>query len=136
MTFGREAIVPLIAMVFVALYVTSTRGLPDESQVFPYTVMTVLVILGAAVLFAEWRLKDGTGKPAKPAVKSRATFVFLMSVGFVAALVWVNFIVASFVFLVVAFLVLRGRPVSSAIIAAGYTGALYLLFAVGLHVPL
>lgn len=129
--FARELPVLLLTAGFVALFVGTTWGLPKEARIFPYTVMAVLVALGAAVAAIELRRREA----AAPMPKGAGLLV-TASLGFMLLFWLVGFQVASLAFLFLTMWRLGVRPALVAVIAVGTTAGLHVMFKTLLGVPL
>lgn len=131
----REIMIPSLILITISVYYTQTRHLPVNSTVFPNIVMAAMGLLAIAIIIKTsmraYRESD-TAQKTEPlgANQIRVPMMVALSAGFVALLHATGFLIATPVFLIVAFLFLGVRPLSAFIIGVCGTAIYYLLFAV------
>ena len=143
MTVLKELWVPALVVAYGALYYADTRGLPEQSTLFPSFLMVAMPILGALVLLDEARKArarpdapgSGAGDGGLAALR-RPALVFGFALGYLALFASAGFLVASPAFLLASMLALRVRWPKALAVAVAFTGVLYLVFAEGFGVRL
>lgn len=119
-----EAVVPLAAFVYTAVFLISIKGLPAESTIFPRTILIAVTLLGLAVMATEARKTVPKPHPRNP----KAYTMFGLSVLFVIAMGFVGYLVSAMVFLMVALIHLGQRPLLALPVGVLLPGIIYLLF--------
>jgi hypothetical protein len=124
MTRAGNLAIPLLGMLFAAVFIATTWQLPAVSRVFPHTAAAMILVFGSILVMQE--LRQPTARTES--VKSKAPLVYVMSVLFVVAFWLVGFPVASVLYLSVTQLLLKEHWARAGAVAVGMTLALYVMF--------
>lgn len=131
----REAYIPVAAVIFAAGYISTTKSLPQESIIFPQTILTALCLFGAVILCLELKVKR---LPSNEERKEKTKVPLVIGITFIFVLLFsfLGFLVAAPIYLFASLLFLRRSLVQSALVSIGLTTAIYLIFTVSFRIPL
>ncbi|MDP6788213.1 MAG: tripartite tricarboxylate transporter TctB family protein [Rhodospirillales bacterium] len=147
--FIKELFIPAVVVVYGISYYLATNHLAEESIVFPYFLLALMPVFIVLIVIGEYRKEkdakaaQGDGPIAVAGSLADAVLVYrnpaiLIGTAAVYLLLFVltNFLVSTTIYLFLTMAILRVPWIKSAIIAAGFTFALYYIFAHLFAVPL
>ena len=147
--FIKELFIPAVVVVYGISYYLATNHLAEESVVFPYFLLALMPLFIVLIVLGEYRKAryakaaegDGTAGPEGASMDAVLVYrnpAILIGTAAVYLLLFVltNFLVSTTIYLFLTMAILRVPWIKSAIIAAGFTFALYYIFAHLFAVPL
>ncbi|WP_108662887.1 tripartite tricarboxylate transporter TctB family protein [Acuticoccus kandeliae] len=133
--FWIELVFPAVILVLAVIYYFNTLGFSRQAVFFPHSMMVVMAVLAAVVLTKEYL--DRRGRPAATGsglaslgVTRNALLIFALSVAYYGLIIAIGYFIATGIFLLVSLFVFGVHRFVSIALALGFTGVLYLVFAV------
>lgn len=130
----RELIVPGGMVLFALVYFANTTGLSGLAKVFPYSILALLVIFSLLVCWSHFKNTDE--KPDFPDGVGPVIKVAVAATLFIIAGHWLGLLGAAAVFMAASSVLLGATLISATAVSVILSASFYLIFVLGLGLPL